>query len=266
MGSKKRQPPPDETASLVCRRIRTIRSDFGVSQRLAAERIGLSRDQLNRVERERVTPRFVSAWLLCQLTDTNPLWLGFGGNHERSGFAAAEIGAVSEHTPFLPVLRDISEAYGTYRARWYPGVEPDELFVVFELNTRHFRWSTAPTEGAQQNFVAPPIDKRYLTPMPHEVITSWRDLRTLLAQATSLPGAKAALAREFNVSTSAVSQWLSGATAPAADTVLRLANWVRKSRSDSTKSSDRVATQSEPKTQKDKSTSNEKAKSDQLQN
>jgi transcriptional regulator with XRE-family HTH domain len=53
-----------------------------------------------------------------------------------------------------------------------------------------------------------------------------KKLRLRLIAATSAPGAKTALAKEFKVSRSAVSQWLSGDTSPGAETALRLLAWV----------------------------------------
>lgn len=51
-------------------------------------------------------------------------------------------------------------------------------------------------------------------------------LRARLLRATSERGAKAALAKEFGVSRQAVNAWLSGASAPEAETTLRLLEWV----------------------------------------
>ncbi len=51
--------------------------------------------------------------------------------------------------------------------------------------------------------------------------------RSKLKAATARPGAKAQLAREFKISPQAVSQWISGESAPEAGKLLRLIAWVR---------------------------------------
>lgn len=54
----------------------------------------------------------------------------------------------------------------------------------------------------------------------------WNDLRRRLKTATRKYGARAALARTFKVTPQAVAEWLSGASAPTAETTLRLLEWV----------------------------------------
>ena len=60
----------------------------------------------------------------------------------------------------------------------------------------------------------------------HGDVSNWAKLRKLLLSETTVPGAKAAIARRFKVTTQAVSQWLSGKTMPSADTALRLRDWL----------------------------------------
>ena len=57
-------------------------------------------------------------------------------------------------------------------------------------------------------------------------IRTWPDLRDELRKLTGERGAKAKLAREFNVTPQAVSDWLREVYSPEADTVLRLLQWV----------------------------------------
>lgn len=57
-------------------------------------------------------------------------------------------------------------------------------------------------------------------------ITSWPELRERLIALTSERGAKAALAREFNVSPQAVGEWVRGKSMPSADATIRLLPWV----------------------------------------
>lgn len=54
----------------------------------------------------------------------------------------------------------------------------------------------------------------------------WNDLRLRLSALMNRYGARARLAREMSVTPQAVSKWLSGASAPTAETTLRLREWV----------------------------------------
>jgi transcriptional regulator with XRE-family HTH domain len=55
----------------------------------------------------------------------------------------------------------------------------------------------------------------------------WESLRARLSLILSRYGAKSALAREFQVTPASVSEWLSGQSAPTAETTLRLLEWVQ---------------------------------------
>jgi len=95
----------------------------------------------------------------------------------------------------------------------------------------------------------------------------WDKLRKQLQSATKLPGARSALAREFQVSAATVSQWLSDDARqriyPTAENTLRLLEWVtaKKAQSKQNKRAGSGSTQPALKTRKRKSTRNEKTKS-----
>jgi hypothetical protein len=55
----------------------------------------------------------------------------------------------------------------------------------------------------------------------------WPELRKRAQRATEAFGAKAALARELTVTPQAVSEWLSGASAPDAENTLRVLEFVQ---------------------------------------
>lgn len=57
---------------------------------------------------------------------------------------------------------------------------------------------------------------------------SWSDLRSRACAAASTADKKAALAEHLGVTVPAVYQWLSGKTAPTANTTLRLLFWVEQ--------------------------------------
>jgi DNA transposition AAA+ family ATPase len=56
----------------------------------------------------------------------------------------------------------------------------------------------------------------------------WNDLRLRLRALTNHYGARAQLAREFSVTPQAVTKWLDDASAPTAETTLRLREWVEE--------------------------------------
>ncbi len=84
--------------------------------------------------------------------------------------------------------------------------------------------------------------------MQSKQLSLMNDLRMRLAKLTEKRGAQAALAREFGVSPQAVHQWITGNSAPEAETVLRLYRWANSPENKS-KGSDTGATASKPQTQ-----------------
>jgi transcriptional regulator with XRE-family HTH domain len=68
------------------KRIQLVRKECGLNQTLTARQIGLSRDQLKRIERGEAAVRFLPAFLFCYFTRTSPLWLAFGQPEKRFGF------------------------------------------------------------------------------------------------------------------------------------------------------------------------------------
>lgn len=222
------------------------------SQRVIAAEIGLSRNQLNRIERGEVSVRFRPAWEFCRFMDLNPLWLAFGDPYEQLGFAPGELSDVSEDGPFRPSMLSIAGEYSTYRSM--------EFRIQGPPNIRFSRIFDRP----QKELVADSTVKHYLVHMGKRPL-SWKQLRKRLADACREPGAKTALSRRFNISTAAVSQWLSGATAPKADTTLGLLRWVEEAeaKQQQSKSAGSATTRPAPKTPKGKIKPNEKNKSDQ---
>jgi len=95
----------------------------------------------------------------------------------------------------------------------------------------------------------------------HEQLSHWNSLRLRLRAATQQYGAKAELARQFNITPQAVAEWLSGASAPTADTTLRLLEWVTTAEADQQKKrAGSARTQPALKTRDQKSRTNEKPK------
>ena len=229
--------------------MREVRKEYGITGTAMAKHLAISLDQLNRVERGITSLRLDPTWEFCRLTNTNPYWLAFGEPYERGAFIpfGSSPAGVGSSELFLPRMREARE-HGPLRI-----TQPQEARLSLSAEQRKIRML------AQSGF------KRYLSRMPVTTVLlpSWEELRTWLIEATSLPGAKAALARRFNVKPAAVSQWLSGATAPTAATTLRLLKWVvdRGDVKPETNTPD-VREHDQRRTRKSKSTSHEKAKSD----
>ncbi len=81
-------------------------------------------------------------------------------------------------------------------------------------------------------------------------------------RATRRRGERSALARELGVPRQRVNQWLRHGVAPSAEVALQLQNWVNDPARKQQKEPGRGATRPGRMTRTDKSTSNEKAKSD----
>jgi transcriptional regulator with XRE-family HTH domain len=232
--------------------MRQLRLDYGLSQRTVAEQIGLSRDQLNRIERGLVSPRFAPCWTFCEFTGANPLWLAFGEPYGRLGFAAGDMSDVPAGKPFNEAMRDMEGDYIQYRSRLLKVPGPPRIRFSMVL------------DPPSKKSVAPRLFKHYLSSDMASRTHTWENLRSRLHAATKSPGAKGALAHHFNVSAAAVSQWLSGASAPTADTTLRLLEWVTAEEAQSKQKKRAGSAETRPalETRKSKSTSHEKAKSD----
>jgi DNA-binding transcriptional regulator YiaG len=152
------------------------------------------------------------------------MWLAFGDRYRRSEFVAVpelftESGVFEWHrhlrwqddeTPFLAILIR-NGAAAAYESHLKTGRPEEEIIGQTEV---------AVIKKLYEEEVKRYLASKMVTP------TSWKELRLRLKAATDASGEQAALARAFGVSTAAVSQWLSGATAPKADTALRLLKWV----------------------------------------
>jgi len=132
------------------------------------------------------------------------------------GFEPEEAEQITDRTTFLDAFGGFAKQY---EAEWKAGRPFHDMPVA--INSREAQ-SSAPEKNLERVGA-----KLYLT-LVSEDVQDWEDLRCRLNLATKTPGSRAALARQFKVSTAAVSQWLSGVTAPAADTALRLAQWIRE--------------------------------------
>jgi transcriptional regulator with XRE-family HTH domain len=97
VNEKNRFKPLLKREAEVCKRVAARRRYTGLSQRKFAALVGLSRDQLNNLESERVPLRFDVGWKICRALNLNPLWLALGTGLEQP-FVEIDLG------PHLPEI------------------------------------------------------------------------------------------------------------------------------------------------------------------
>jgi transcriptional regulator with XRE-family HTH domain len=211
-------------------RVRLVRKRLGLSQSALAPLIGASRDQLASVELGRVALTFEHGWNLCAEFDLNPLWL-LSGELSVDRFVDFDTSKILDDERFSAAFDH--HWYRQWRAaqlamtksrfaksaasldEWLPGRRSrSAIEFLAQYGTRQLATKNVARNNA----------KLYLATV--HLPTDWISLRARLRRATRDRGVRAALARYCKVSTAAVSQWLTGASAPTADTTLRLLNWV----------------------------------------
>jgi transcriptional regulator with XRE-family HTH domain len=215
------------------KRIRLVRKEVGVSQRVAAGQMGVTRDQLNRVERGEVAVRCFAGLRFCRVTNTNPLWLAFGEPEKRFGFFSPEPGHTNDDfcSRFLEVICRHADRYravsSDYITRSWPGWE----------------------QIAKKHFASASVKHYFIGQM---IPPTWNELRAILAFETQSRQAKLDLAQTLGVTLAAVSQWRVGVNAPTADKALRILRWIgdRAAKARRTKSAGSAVTRPAPKTPK----------------
>jgi transcriptional regulator with XRE-family HTH domain len=247
--------------------MRQVRAELKFSQDSTARQIGLSRDQLNRIERGEVAVRFFPAWHLCRLANLNPLWLAFGGTEEKEGFVACGNNVVPPEAPFFEVMVLCGDLYRKYRQdplSLERRIGTDSVFIPERLQdlsggviVRVPAFALGSGKEAQK-ILELESRKHNLRQMLDQV-SNWAELRKLLLSETATPGAKTSLARHFKVTTQAVSQWLSGKTKPSADTALRLRDWLLNKNHPTKQSAGSAATRPAPNRSKLRKSTHEKS-------
>ena len=273
--------PPHELA--ICHRVREARLREGVSQRLLAEEINRTRDQLANIEGGRVPLRFGIAWDLCQRLDLNPLWLL--GDLNRGVWVDYNFPTASEDALFSDVLLGCTQDYRIARENFFRAAESDSVLaneaVALPATSMPVKALSQPDrkrfqrhlDRAAIGFLKHLSVQKHLTTsargarfgaMRKSESSLWKQLRGRLAAATSRPGEKSRLAKTLGVTRQAVSEWTRGMNAPSAETTLRLLQWVTAEEAQSKQKKRAGSAETRPalKTRKNKSTTNEKAKSD----
>jgi len=246
-----RKPLPSESA--ICVRVAAYRRFDGRSQEEFAEAIGLTRDQLANIENGRTELRFWQGWKVCKAMNLNQRFLATGQAPERpfhdfdpeNAIArpiplGASFGAVcstwlAKELQFRNELLEKSTGKGTSGAfsiqyeeaviqvaKAYLKQAPEsERGIVFEHLCDSIRAAVLPTKTQLAVDNKSSHDK---TPGV-QVFRNYGQLLNRLREITKPRGAKAALARQFNVSRQAVDKWLSGESKPSADIAIELQHW-----------------------------------------
>jgi transcriptional regulator with XRE-family HTH domain len=239
----RRYDPPSGEEIAVGARVRAVRTEYQISRRSLAQYLSISSNQLIRIERSSVNLRLGVGWDFCELTKTNPYWLAFGEPHHR--LALGHFGSIPPDDRSLLFVSRMRQLQAGER-----------------LQISREQHASVDPSGVKIKMLAGSGVKHYLSRMPSTPLT-WDALKSRLKDATRATGSKSALAREFGVTRQAVSQWLSGETAPTAEATLRLLDWVERKEAQQKNRGDRVAARPPQTTRKSKSTSNEKAKPNQ---
>lgn len=218
---------PIKEEAVIGSRMRSVREEKERSQRFVAAQLGLSRDQIDRMERGSTAIRFFPAWSFCRLTDISPLWLAFGDAEAKYGFVECANSTVPSNSEFAEVMRTYGKRYRVYRFLTH-----SSMFEVGKV------FSDQPSMLAADFIkLGPPDPPQFEVPrklLGKDAIKyslrpkmTWPELRAVLRSETETPAAKAALAAFLGVTLAAISQWRTGDTAPTADKVLRILDWLR---------------------------------------
>jgi transcriptional regulator with XRE-family HTH domain len=217
------------------KRIRGIRKGHRISQRLAAAQMGLSRQQLDRIERGEVAVRFLPALRFCEFTDTNPLWLAFGEPEVPFRFFWLEYDVTCERG-YRPLLNITGIAASQ--------IPSDAIFL--EVMQRHKKdYQAAAVYQATSDEIPLSVGLRVFwdnvrQQLTHErgfgkvgsmklqKVSFWSALRERIRKLVRQRGMKSALARDIGVSRQAINSLLSKKRpyVPSAEYALRLSKWV----------------------------------------
>jgi transcriptional regulator with XRE-family HTH domain len=277
----------------ICQRVREERTGTLLGQPIFAHSIGLSRDQLASIETGRVPVRAEVGIRLCRELDINPLWLAFGDEFEQPRWIEFRFMIPRTRSLFSEVVANHRDDYATFRdvtfereqpllfkeTREFRGLTDEQKAILVLLEkwqirivpedywalARHLR-RAADAFDLVKGALTQHAKERMLLRMKPPAGSSWANLRRRLISATRTTGAQTALADHLGITRQAVSEWVRrDDRAPEADTTLRLLDWVaaEEAKSKQKKRAGSAETRPALKTRKSKSTSHEKAKSDQ---
>jgi transcriptional regulator with XRE-family HTH domain len=204
-----------------------IRKEHRMSQPFVAHHLGVSRDQIERIESGTATVRFFVGWSFCRLTNTNPLWVVEGDPQSKHGFVDCANSSVPPESSLADVMRTYGKRYRVYRfLNQSAAFESGAVFSDQPSMLAADYIKLGPPDPPQFEVPKNLLGKLSIKHSLRSTMT-WQELRSVLRSETETPTAKAALASFLGVSLAAVSQWRSGASAPTAEKVLRILDWLR---------------------------------------
>jgi transcriptional regulator with XRE-family HTH domain len=251
------------------RRLHAIRKERKWTLKRLASKIGCDHSYLSRLETGKsFNPSLVLIGKAAAVLEINEEWLRLG------------IGDPFSH-PYVP--QDFDVEFLSALAAIAEEMSAEQIMKVLSRILHHSAFSDAGRSFWVRLFgpwlkikleVEPFVKrdevdrgeiKHHLFPAMSPMPGTWEELREALRLKTQSQTAKRELARKLRVTLAAVSQWRSGATAPAADKVLPILAWVRARQApqQQKKSAGSAATRPAPKTRKGKTKTDEKSKSDQ---
>lgn len=274
-----------EEEKQIGRRVRAARNRFSLSQGFLAPLMGLSRDQLNSVERGRVALRFDGGLTLCGELDLNPLWLAFG-EPPPAGFLFLDTTHVLDDDLFRDAMIGLRPGYLQLRnksgaggesitsgqaatsfqlSKWLPAISPKEAAAFWrEMNRTAREFIRRNRRNIKGRLTSTPRTATVDAMTPYSV-SLWPDLRERIKRVAEKRGLRSELAKACGVSRQVVSAWLSDAGTPNANAALFMRKWIEeKEATPQPKKRAGSASTRPARTRKSKSTTtNEKAKSDQ---
>jgi len=268
-----------EEEKQIGKRIRVVRKEHGVSQRLAAAQMGLSRQQLDRIERGEVAIRLGPALRFCEFTNRNPLWLAFGEPQNRFGFfwprekeaGSWEIVSVGGDWTSDQVVAEAASKDATllqtirrHRERF------PKMTSFFATSNRDPRWSAGPAKPIGALFLGGrDVNYQLTSPGTFSIVSSmnlrqvsfWPSLRERIQRFVRERGMKSALARDIGITRQAVNALLNEKYVPAGEQMLKLSKWVDLAEAQQKQSAGVSEARPAPKTRERKS-KHEKPSSD----
>ena len=180
------------------------------SQKQFGAELGLTEDQVSAIESGRTPLKLKAAWKACCWMDIHPDFLISNGKWNPGPFSIIEW----EDRQRIEKLIN-AHANANFIDAW-----PAVRSVVLEAGAQ----GPEATNKVMLDKLAPLTDD----PGVKKKIRSLPELLESLRELTKDRGCKIALAKEMHVTRQAVDQWLSGATAPTAETTFELLQWVEQ--------------------------------------
>lgn len=245
----------------ICERLILVRRGLGLSREMFARKSGIQAAQTARYEHHRSPVLFSDALRICEAFGISIGWLAAGDGSPDGPFRIgklvpdlrpaprARLSAVydnelkavlkdaavdaEKHLKILITgLQEIGEDVDLGKVK--SSTERKKLERKLQMMWRVLR-DEAEAELSRRDSIRSALSRPGLTSeftsntseaMTAAIPPTWDELRSKVETLTAKRGAKTRLARLLGVTQQAVSEWVSGASAPSADNTLRLLQWV----------------------------------------